>query len=532
MTTNAAESREGVASDAARGAHAIVVIGGGPGGISVAVNLIKAGVEDFVVLDKATGPGGTWWHNRYPGAEVDVTSELYSFSFMSHAFTRSHVRQPELLQYIEQTVDHFGIRDKFRFGVEVKTVAWKDGAWTITAADGSRYRARFVVSAVGMLCDPHIPDWPGLTDFAGRSFHTSLWPSQLDLEGKKVAVIGTGSTAAQVVPGIVDKVAHLYLFQRQPGWVLPKMERDYPAEEIVSLRRSRLRRSWRRLKAFLKMEVTRTAAKEGSARNRRMQQLALDYLGATIGDAAKRDALTPGYPFGRKRPVLSSEFLPALGRNNVTVVPRAVERLSKHGVVDGSGTETPVDVVVIATGFQAANFLSSIEVLGPDGRSLREVWAGEPSAFLGLMVPDFPNFFMLYGPNTNGGDVMFTLERQAEWVARAMARASHRKLARIEVKRNLFEYADKMIERRNNRFAWASGTNNYYTSASGKVVTQWPYTQTFYSLLLRLSGVGLTCRTVALKSGEAMVPSAVSGASTPQASDAPDAEMLAGSNHG
>jgi cation diffusion facilitator CzcD-associated flavoprotein CzcO len=474
------------------------VIGGGVGGIAVAVNLLRQGIHDFVVLEQSSGLGGTWWHNRYPGAEVDVTSELYSFSFLPHVFSRTHVRQKELLAYIDRVVETYAIGEHTAFNTRVSGAVWRDdeALWEVTATDGRVWRARMVISAVGLLSDPRIPSWPGMDTFGGDCFHTARWPEDVDLTGKTVAVIGTGSTGAQVVSTIAPVVEHLYLFQRQPGWVLPKPDYDYTAAERADLRRRPLSLKTRRVRAFLQLERLRRAAMFGSRRNLKVQKVAEQYLQEAVADPELRAALTPDYPFGRKRPVLSKDFFPALQRSNVTLIPRAVESLSTDGVVDDEGKETLVDVVVVATGFKAEQFLSTIEVRGRCGKQLHELWGAEPRAFLGLMTPGFPNFVMLYGPNTNGGDVLFTLERQAEWVTRAAKRLLRSDATALDVRQSLFDIGDRILLWRNEKFSWAGGTNNYYTSASGRVVTQWPFTQSLYWLMLRLFDSKRACKTV------------------------------------
>ncbi len=464
----------------------VLIIGAGPGGISAAHYLQRRGIGDFLLLDRAEGPGGTWWHNRFPGAAVDVTSELYSFSFAPGVFSSSHAQRDELLGYIDGVVQAEGLRPRMRLGDGVRRAEWDDAdaVWRVETDAGRRYSAPFLVSAVGMLTDPREPALPGRDRFRGKVFHTSQWPEGLDLAGQRVAVIGTGSTSAQVVPALAPDVAQLFLFQRQPGWVLPKDERPYTAAEKQALLDSPLRQRWRRLRAFLRMERTRGAARENAPLNREMEARARSYLQQTLRDPEKHAAARPDYPFGRKRPLLSSTFLPALARENVTVVPRAVTDLSEAGVIDSSGAETPVDAVVLATGFKAESYLSTLQVRGRDGVDLHRVWNGEPTAFLGLMTPGFPNFFMMYGPNTNGGTILYTLEAQGRWIARAVDHARRRQVRSYDLRPAWHERADRIMQKRNRRFAWASGDNNYYTSGSGKVVTQWPFTQTSYALAL------------------------------------------------
>lgn len=472
-----------------------VIIGAGLGGVAVAHHLVRAGIRQFVVLEQAAGVGGSWWDNRYPGAECDVSSELYSYSFRPRVFSRTHARQPALQEYIEDVVKEDGFEGNLRLSTCVRTVTWdsKDRLWSVEAEDGRCWRARFVVSAVGQLNNPRYPEWPGLDTFRGQCFHTARWQAEFDPRGKTVAVVGTGSTSAQVVPALAEHAEQLYLYQRQPGWVLPKLDRNYDQDELRRLRRFALVRKLRRLRLFVNIERLKPVAKADGAVNKRMERAARDYIAETITDPAVRAAVTPTYPFYGKRIVLSGDFYPALNRPNVTLVPHAVTALTQTGVVDGTGTERAADAVVMATGFWPMKFLATFDVVGPNGITLGGYWGDEPRAFLGLMVPSFPNFFMLYGPNTNGGDVLFMLERQAEWVARAIKRARRRDAGTVEVRERLFEWVDRKVNQKNNGTVWIEASN-YYKGPTGRIVTQWPYRQSLYWLLLRVLDSRVACR--------------------------------------
>ena len=477
------------------GAPRVAIIGAGVGGIAMAVWLKRRGLDNFTVFEQSSGPGGTWWDNRYPGAEVDIPSALYTYSFMSHDWARTHATAPEIQLYIEAVIDTFAIRPHLRFQTAVREIVWDQAAhrYTLRTADGNAHEFEFVVSALGTLNHPRVPDWPGLADFAGASFHTARWNHDVDLAGKRVAVVGTGSTAAQVVPAIAPIAAHVTLFQREAGWVLPKGEHDYNARERERLSRSALLRRYRRLRTLWTIERMGSSRDLGSKRNTRAHDAALAHITASIDDPAVRDAVTPTSPFYCKRPVLASTFYAALTRENVTVVPRAVERISATGVIDAAGIEREVDVLVIATGFQPTNYLATLDVVGVGGRSIHEVWGTEPRAFMGLAVPGFPNFFMMYGPNTNAGSIMFSLERQAEWIGRLVRRAAGRPGSAFEVRSSFFRRFNGWVDKGNEGKAWSSGCNNYYRSPGGRVVTQWPYSHTLYAILTRLLDSRVAC---------------------------------------
>lgn len=469
----------------------VAIIGSGFGGIATAIKLKQAGFTEFTVFEKNAGPGGTWWENSYPGAQVDVMSSYYSYSFMyDYDWPRTYANQDEVQKYIEDVIDHFGIRGHFRFNTPVREAVWNDrtNAYTVHMASGEQHECEIVVSGVGMLNDPFIPDWPGLADFAGPKFHTARWEHQHELAGKRVAVVGTGSTASQVVPAVAPKVKQLLLFQREPGFVLPKGDRVLTRAERDKLRRWPILQKLARIRNFVNIERFRAAARPDTGPQKFLHSTAVAHLEKQVRDPALREKLRPKYAFFCKRPILSDDFYPALQRSNVELVPKAVTRVTRNGVVDSDGAEHEIDILVIATGFKPATYLSSIDIKGRGGRSIHEVWGSEPRAFLGLSVPGFPNFFMLYGPNTNGGSIVFQLERQAEWIVNAVSRMASRVAATVEVKEGLYERMSRWVDEGNRGTTWESGGCNhtYYLSPAGRVVTQWPYSWVTYWFLTKV----------------------------------------------
>jgi cation diffusion facilitator CzcD-associated flavoprotein CzcO len=470
----------------------VVVVGAGFGGIAAGVKMLRAGITTFTIYESSLGIGGTWWDNTYPGAEVDVGSHLYCFSFKPHAWTRTHAKQAELQKYLEETVDAFGLRSHLELGVAVESATWDDArhVWTITLDDGRSEECDVVISGVGFLNVPRYPDWPGLDSFGGPAFHTARWEHQHDLTGKVVAVVGTGSSASQLVPAIQPIVKQLYLFQREPGWVLPKGDRDFTDEERATLGRRwpRVRERWR-LRWLLERNLWNGAIyRPGTKANRAREALCRSYIDRKFADRPDlRAAVTPTYPYPGKRPVLASTFYSALKKPNVELVPRAVTAVTPTGIVDADGVERAVDVIVMATGFQPTNYLARLRVVGRDGQTLQEHWAGEPRAYLGITVSGFPNFFMLYGPGTNGGDIVSMLEAQAGYAVRAMKRMQRERVTAIEVKPQFEDRWYRLLQRTMVGTSWTM-SRNYFTTANGKVVTQWPYGNTHYQVLSRLLG--------------------------------------------
>jgi cation diffusion facilitator CzcD-associated flavoprotein CzcO len=470
----------------------VVVVGAGFGGIATGVKLKQAGIHTFTIYESSLGIGGTWWDNTYPGAEVDVGSHLYSFSFKPRVWSRTHARQPELQKYLEETVDEFGLRPHLQLGVTVESATWLDDRhlWKLCLDDGRVDECHVLVSGVGFLNVPRYPAWPGLDDFDGPKFHTARWEHHHDLTGKVVAVVGTGSSATQVVPAIQPIVKRLYVFQREPGWVMPKGDRDFSDEEQDAFRqrwRSR-RERWRQRYLLEKNLWGGHMNRPGTKANDLRQAACRNYIAREFADRPDlRDAVTPMYPYPGKRPVFASTFYPALKKDNVELVPRAVASVTRTGIVDSDGLERPVDVIVMATGFQPANYLARLPVVGRDGSTLQEIWAGEPHAFLGITVPRFPNFFMLYGPGTNGGEIVIMLESQAEYAVRAIKRMVRERVTAIEVKPRFEEAWNRWLQSKMEGTSWTM-SNNYFKAPTGKVVTQWPSGNVLYRVLTKSLG--------------------------------------------
>lgn len=467
----------------------VAIVGAGAGGICMGAGLRRVGIKDFTIFEQSDGVGGTWWDNVYPGAEVDTAVPFYSFSFHPYDFSRTHVKQPELQRYIESVADTYQLRPHIRFRTALSRAEWDESthSYEVTTSDGVRQHFDVIVSAVGILNHPKYPDWPGLDTFQGPKFHSARWDQSLDLTGKRVAVVGTGSTSAQLVPAIAPMVGQLYVFQRQPGWVLPKGDRDFTAAERAQMLRPLYRR-WTRFKQALTYEKARGTTVEGTKNNVAAQQACEKYIESVFKDRPDlQKMVTPDYPFGGKRPVKDSNFYPALLRDNVELVPHAVREVDEAGITDDTGCRREVDVLVMCTGFQPANFLATLELVGRDGREIHEVWNGDAEAYLGLTVANFPNFYMLYGPNTNGAPIMFMHERQVDFVLANLKRMIKDEVTAIEVRKSVMDAFNKIVQKRLSRSVVAQypDVHNYGRSASGRNVIGWGEGMTVYSVLTR-----------------------------------------------
>lgn len=464
----------------------VAVVGAGAGGLCMGVALRRLGVREFVIFERSDGIGGTWYDNDYPGAGIHTAVPFYSFSFHSYDFTQPHVEQAEFLRYLANLADRYNLWANMRLGSAVTRAVWDEAthSYEVFTSSGAVERFDVLVCATGLLNDPYIPDWPGIEEFRGPAFHSSRWDHSVDLTGKRIAVVGTGSTGAQVVPAIAPTVDRLYVYQRQPGWVLPKDERVYTPAERARLLHPWYRR-WVRLKQALPYQ-TRGSMVEGTTESRTRQEKAERYIASIFKDRPDlRKLVTPEYPFGGKPTVRASDFYPALLRDNVVLVPNAVTEVTDREIVDDAGGRQEVDVIVMCTGFRATNFLSGLDVIGRGGRSIHDMWDGEPRAYLGLTVPGFPNLYMLYGPNTNGAPVIFMHERQVAFVASNLKRMIKRGVTAIEVRPKAMDYVDRIVQKQVSRTVSARHpeVHNYGRTESGRDVITWRGGLALYTVL-------------------------------------------------
>lgn len=470
----------------------VAIIGSGFSGIAAAIALRKKGIENFVIFEQAPALGGTWWHNRYPGAEVDLESHIYSFSFERYDWTRTHAGWRELQGYLNHVANKWDLPRRIRFGEKVDDVAWSDidktyAVSTESGVDHGRFTA--VISAVGFLNIPLIPPFAREhNDFGGAICHTSRWIDGLDMSGKKIGVVGTGSSAVQVVTEAERVGAEVKIFQIEPNWILPKNSHDFTP---VERRLNRLAPvyAWRRLKLYLGYDFRQyrsSHARSTGWTNRRKHRAAAEYLRRELGDRPDLlELATPSFPFEGRRTVVSDTYYRSLRNPKVTLVPHAVKGLSRTGAIDANGDEHELDIIVLATGFDAANYLGNYRVHGRGGAELHEQWQGEPEAFLGMMVPKFPNFFIMYGPNTNSIPLVSFYEAQAGFAAGLISRAAHSGATSIEVRRSAFVIYNDWVQEALSKTVWAQ-VNNYFQAGSGRIVSQWPFGATPYILATRL----------------------------------------------
>jgi cation diffusion facilitator CzcD-associated flavoprotein CzcO len=455
-----------------------VIIGAGFGGIGMAIALKRAGIEDFAVLERAGDLGGTWRDNSYPGLTCDIPSQLYSFSFRPWRWSRRFPAREEILAYLHALVAEHGLRPHLRLGCGVVAAGFDErrGVWDLILDDGGTLQATAVVCAVGQLGRPLIPGIPGRDEFAGQAWHSARWNHGAGLAGRRVAVIGTGASAVQFVPEIAKAAGHVDVYQRSAPYVLPKADRPYRRIERALFDRVPVVRKADRLRIFLYGELLTSGFVLSPKLLAGPMQLWRRQLRSQIADRELRARCVPDYVMGCKRVVFSSDWYPALARPNVELVTDPIERIVPDGVVAAGGTMRAADVIIYGTGFQAAEFLAPMRVSGLGGRTLQRAWQDGAQAYLGITVSGFPNFFMLYGPNTNlgGNSIIYMLEGQIGYVLGAVRALEGEHPAWLDVRPERQDAFNSWVQSASRTSVWESGCHSWYTTASGRNTNNWP----------------------------------------------------------
>ena len=458
----------------------VAIIGAGAGGLCLGMRLKTAGIG-FVILEKAARLGGTWRDNTYPGCACDTQAHHYSYSFAPNPdWSRRYAEQPEILAYLERCAETYGLGAHIRFDTEVTAARFDEaaGQWTVETAAGERIAARFVVSAVGQLNRPAYPDIPGLDSFAGTAFHSALWNHGHDLAGKTIAVIGNGASALQLIPRIAPLAKRLLVFQRSPSWVDPKRDRLFEGWQKRLFRTVPWIRRLYRWSIYWRWERSWPEfLKDTPAARRKEERLAAD-IARRVAEPGLTTELTPDYPVGCKRVLLADDYYETLVRPNVEVVTAPIERIEPDAIVTADGRAHVIDTLVLATGFKSLEFLAPMEIEGRGGRRLREGWRDGAEAYLGITVAGFPNFFMLYGPNTNLGhnSVLFMIECQVHYTLRCVREALRRDLLYLDVKPDAMARFNRILQAELGKTAWAGGCRSWYKTASGRVTNNWSTT--------------------------------------------------------
>jgi cation diffusion facilitator CzcD-associated flavoprotein CzcO len=460
----------------------IAVVGAGFGGVGAASILRRSGYHDVTVFERAERIGGVWHHNTYPGAACDVPSHLYEFSFAPNPrWSRRYSPQAEIQAYLEDVARDHGVLDRIHTSTEVTRAQWDGGRWRLDTSAGS-HEADVLLTACGQLSVPKIPALAGLDSFAGPAFHTARWRHDVDLAGKRVAVVGTGCSAIQVVPAIQPTVGHVDVYQRSPGWTIPKMDFAYGERAQSLFERFPAIQRLDRASLFYFFEVGAAALTSKPWLRSGFRAVARWQINKAIDDPELKRKVTPTDEVGCKRIMLTDDWYPTLTKPNVELVDDRIAEITPTGVRTADGQERAADVLVLATGFQTHGFVTPMEVVGSGGRTLADAWSPSARAYLGMSVPDFPNMFLLYGPHTNGGSgsVIYTLEASMGHVLAALEELEESGAHTIEVRREAADAFDRELRDALAGTVWHSGCTNWYVDEHGNDPNQWPWLWTTY----------------------------------------------------
>ncbi|MFI9049215.1 flavin-containing monooxygenase [Streptomyces sp. NPDC053427] len=469
----------------------VAVIGSGFGGLGAAVRLRRQGITDFVILERADAVGGTWRDNSYPGCACDVPSHLYSFSFAPNPeWPRNFSGQAHIRAYLERVTDTFGLRAHIRFNSEVRSLRWSNEElrWEIDTAQGA-LTADVVVSATGPLSDPKLPDVPGLDSFPGKVFHSARWDHDYDLRGKRIAMIGTGASAIQIVPAIQPEAGRLTVFQRTPPWVMPRADRRITGVERWLHTKVPATRALRRQLLWGIRELQVSAFTKRPNELGLIEALAKSHMHKVIKDPAMRARLTPDYRIGCKRILLSNSWYPALARPNVDVVSSGLKEIRGNTLVAADGTETEADAIIFGTGFHVTDMPIAQRVTGAYGTTLAEEWKDGMEALRGTSAAGFPNFLTIIGPNTGLGNssMILMIEAQLNYMADFMRQLDilGGRIA-LSARPSAVQAWTQTIQRRMQRTVWnTGGCDSWYLDASGRNTTAWPGTTSEFRRVTR-----------------------------------------------
>ncbi len=457
----------------------IVIVGTGFAGLGMGIRLKQAGIHDFTILERADEVGGTWRENHYPGAACDIESHLYSFSFEPNPrWTRQFAPQKEILDYLIHCADKYQLRPHIRFGSTVASARFdeKESCWEVRLSDGKTLTCQFLITACGGLSKPATPEILGLDSFRGKMFHSARWDHSYSLSGKRVAVIGTGASAIQIVPSIAPQVAKLAVFQRTPPWIMPK--RDHAITEVQQHRFARhpaVQRAARSL-IYLAHELLALGFVIEPKILEMISRLVRKFLQKSIPDPELREKLTPHYAMGCKRILISNDYYPALRRDNVELVTSPIDRITETGIRTQDGQQRELDAIVLATGFEAADIVCPFPLQGRQGRELSDLWKDGAEAYLGTTIAGFPNAFMIVGPNTGLGhnSMIYMIESQIAYILSALEQVRKAGFSAVEVRADVQARYNQEIQRRLAGTVWSSGCVSWYQTKNGKNTTLWP----------------------------------------------------------
>ena len=475
-------------TEAPSGRYQVLVVGAGFAGVCAGIKLLEAGIENFIICEKASGVGGTWWHNTYPGAACDIPSHLYCYSFEPNPnWTRKFAPQPEIQAYIDHCVDKYAVRKHIHLNTAVVALRWSEGRglWFTKLASGDEVQSRHVIFASGGLHLPAFPDIPGRHRFKGSSMHSARWDHTVDFSGRRVAVIGSAASAVQLIPELARTASQVDIYQRTPNYIAPRMDRAFTEQEKKRFARWPVLSRWYRQLLFLRGEYLLFPVVSTKHRSRwrdKIQNMIRKHIQSSVADPVLAQKLTPEYSLGCKRILIADNYYDTLNRRNVQLHSDGIDHIEDDAVVTNNGCTVPADIIVYATGFDIEQYMRSVAITGRNGRQLSEFWAEIPRAYKGGFVPGFPNFYMTTGPNTGVGttSVVYMIEAQMQLVMQAIESTGVSRS--IEVSDTACDRYNNLIREALQQTIWAGNCNSWYKRADGEISTLYPFNARSYWL--------------------------------------------------
>lgn len=458
--------------------HKIVILGAGFGGLGMGAQLKMAGIDNFIIVEKAADIGGVWRDNIYPGAACDVPAHLYCYSFFLHLRASSlFAEQPEFMRYMRELIEEYDLEKHIVLNTEITEAVWDnaDKLWNFQLNDEIDIRGKYFIPAWGQLNVPNLPNIKGLEIFKGAYFHSARWDYDIELKGQNVASIGAAASAVQYVPKIAEEVKKLTIFQRSANWVIPRENAKFTEEEIEQFVKNPQLFEESRTAIFEDRESRFSALTQGSDAQKENMKISRDYLNETIEDPKLRQKLIPSYEYGCKRILFTGAYYPTLNLPHVHLETTGIQEFYEEGIITEDGVKHPLDVVIFGTGFKSQAFHNNLKIVGLNHHALSEKWANGASAYLGITVPDFPNMFLLYGPNTNlnHSSILLMLEAQQEYIIQAITQMETEAVPAIVVKKDIYQDFNEQLQLDLQKTAFATSCASWYKNTEGKIINNW-----------------------------------------------------------
>lgn len=463
----------------------VIIIGAGMSGICMGIKLLKANITDFMILEKASDVSGTWFYNNYPGSGCDIPSALYNYSFyLNPNWSKKYSLQEEIKDYFKECVVNFNLSNHIRLSSELLSAKFDEklNLWNLTLANQQQMTCRFLISGLGQLNAPYQPEFKGSERFRGVTFHSSQWNHKVDVTNKNVCVIGNAASALQFIPHLVSRAKKVNVLQRSPNYVIPRNDRLYSEFEKKCFKLFPLFQRIHRFWIYLRQEMFYGVIVNNKWSQKTLTNEFKRYISDHIKDNNLLEKLTPTYPIGCKRILVSDNYYQSISQPNVSLEVEPISEFSDLGIVTQSGKQIVADIVIYATGFKTNEFLYPVKFYGKNNIPLNEVWINGAESYRGVCVKHFPNFFILYGPNTNLGSnsIIFMVEQQVKYVIKCIKKLKQKKFSRIEIREHIFDSYNKNIQLDMQKTVWIESCNSWYKNKDGKVVNNWPNSPTSY----------------------------------------------------